>query len=103
MPSVIYFNSKNIRRCIAISKDNLRINEEIRAKDIRLVSSANEQLGDCSRCVRLLRLAIEQQFDLVEVAPLAKPPVCRIMDYGKFRYEQQKREKEAKKNKRLLP
>jgi translation initiation factor IF-3 len=48
------------------------------------------------------RLAAEQQLDLVEVAPLAKPPVCRIMDYGKFRYEQQKREKEARKKQKVV-
>lgn len=49
-----------------------------------------------------MRLAAEQQLDLVEVAPLAKPPVCRIMDYGKFRYEQQKREKEARKKQKIV-
>jgi translation initiation factor IF-3 len=85
----------------SISKEDLRINEEIRAKEVRLVSSANEQLGILP--VReALRLAAEQQLDLVEVAPLAKPPVCRIMDYGKFRFEQQKREKEARKKQKIV-
>jgi translation initiation factor IF-3 len=101
MPSVFDFTATNIRRCIAISKENLRINEEIRVKEVRVVNAANEQLG--IMLVRdALRLAGEQQLDLVEVAPLAKPPVCRIMDYGKFRYEQQKREKEAKKKQKVV-
>lgn len=66
-----------------------------------MVNAANEQLG-IMLLRDALRLAGEQQLDLVEVAPLAKPPVCRIMDYGKFRYEQQKREKEAKKKQKVV-
>ncbi|MDR3592883.1 MAG: translation initiation factor IF-3 [Negativicutes bacterium] len=84
-----------------MSKDNLRINDEIRAREVRLVSSTNEQLGILP-LREAMRLATEQQLDLVEVAPLAKPPVCRIMDYGKFRYEQQKREKEARKKQKIV-
>ena len=84
-----------------ISKDTPRINEEIRAREIRVVSADNEQLGIMS--VRdALALAEEHQLDLVEVAPNGKPPVCRIMNYGKFRYEQQKREKEAKKKQKVV-
>ncbi|MDR3563174.1 MAG: translation initiation factor IF-3 [Negativicutes bacterium] len=79
----------------------MRINEEIRAKDVRLNSATNEQLG-IMPLREALRLAAEQQLDLVEVAPLAKPPVCRIMDYGKFRYEQQKREKETRKKQKIV-
>ncbi|BBB92832.1 MAG TPA: translation initiation factor IF-3 [Methylomusa anaerophila] len=79
----------------------MKINEEIRAKEVRLVSSANEQLGIIS-LRDALRLAAEQNLDLVEVAPTAKPPVCRIMDFGKFRYEQQKREKEVKKKQKVI-
>jgi len=97
----IFIFSKYNGRCTAISKENLRINEEIRAREVRLLSSANDQLGILS-LRDALRLAVEQQLDLVEVAPLAKPPVCRIMDYGKFRYEQQKREKEAKKKQKVV-
>jgi len=66
-----------------------------------LTSSTNEQLGILP-LREAMRLAAEQQLDLVEVAPLAKPPVCRIMDYGKFRYEQQKREKEARKKQKIV-
>lgn len=81
--------------------NELRINEEIRAKEIRVVSSEGEQLGIMS--VRdALKLALEKELDLVEVAPNAKPPVCRIMDYGKYRYEQSKREREARKKQRII-
>lgn len=84
-----------------ISKDTPRINEEIRAREIRVVGDDNEQLGIMS--VRdALAMAEERQMDLVEVAPNGKPPVCRIMNYGKYRYEQQKREKEAKKKQKVV-
>jgi len=86
---------------VTISKDTMRINEEIRAKEVRLTSADNEQLG----IVQLrdaLQMAIEQNLDLVEVAPTAKPPVCRIMDFGKFKFEQQKREKEVKKKQKMV-
>lgn len=86
---------------MTISKETMRINEEIRAKEVRLTSAANEQLG----IVQLrdaLQMAIEQNLDLVEVAPTAKPPVCRIMDFGKFKFEQQKREKEVKKKQKMV-
>ncbi|HML31720.1 MULTISPECIES: translation initiation factor IF-3 [Sporomusa] len=84
-----------------MSKETLKINEEIRAREIRLVGNANEQLGIMS-LRDALRLAAEQNLDLVEVAPTAKPPVCRIMDFGKFRYEQQKRDKEVKKKQKVI-
>lgn len=86
---------------MAISKDNLKINEEIRAREVRVNSSTNEPLG-IMPLKEALRLAAEQHLDLVEVAPTAKPPVCRIMDYGKYRYEQQKRDKEAKKKQKVV-
>ena len=72
----------------------MRINEEIRAREVRVIGSEGEQLGIMSgRDAQ--QLAYEKHLDLVEIAPTAKPPVCRIMDYGKYRYEQQKREKES--------
>ncbi|MBC7344924.1 MAG: translation initiation factor IF-3 [Clostridia bacterium] len=80
---------------------NLRVNEEIRAREIRLISPEGEQLGIVS-VMEGLRAAQERGMDLVEVAPNAKPPVCRIMDYGKFRYEQSKREREARKKQRII-
>lgn len=91
----------NNRRCAAISKENLRINEEIRAREVRLLSPDNEQLG-IVQLREAFRLAAEAQLDLVEVAPLAKPPVCRIMDYGKYKYEQQKRDKDARKKQKVV-
>lgn len=83
-----------------ISKE-LRINEEIRAREVRVVSDTNEQLG-VMPLRDALAAAIERGVDLVEVAPTAKPPVCRMMDYGKYRYEQQKREKEARKKQKVI-
>ncbi|MGB9867900.1 MAG: translation initiation factor IF-3 [Bacillota bacterium] len=82
-----------------ISKD-LRINQAIKAKEVRLVSPEGEQLGIVS-LRDALRAAAERGLDLVEVAPTAKPPVCRIMDYGKYKYEQAKKEKEAKKKQKV--
>ncbi|WP_092475568.1 translation initiation factor IF-3 [Desulfotruncus arcticus] len=77
------------------------MNDSIRAKEVRVVDAENNQLGVLP-LREALRLADERRMDLVEVAPQAKPPVCRIMDYGKFRYEQSKREKEAKKKQRII-
>ena len=74
----------------------MRINEEIRAREVRVVADEGEQLGIMSGR-DALNLALERHMDLVEIAPNAKPPVCRIMDYGKYRYEQQKRDTEARK------
>lgn len=85
---------------IAISKE-LRINEEIRAKEIRVVGADGEQIGILSPR-EALSLAQQAGLDLVEVAPQAKPPVCRIMDYGKYRFEQSKREKEARKKQKQI-
>ena len=74
----------------------MRINEEIRAREVRVIANGGEQLGIMSSR-DALKLALENHLDLVEIAQTAKPPVCRIMDYGKYRYEQQKREKESRK------
>ena len=85
--------------CI-ISKDH-QINDDIRAREVRLVGPESEQLG-IKPLREALQIAQEMNLDLVNVAPTAKPPVCRIMDYGKFRYEQQKKEKEARKNQKIV-
>jgi len=83
-----------------ISKD-LRVNEGIRAREVRVVDTNGVQLGIMS--VReALNIAAERGLDLVEVAPNARPPVCRIMDYGKHRYEQSKRDKAAKKKQKIV-
>ena len=73
-----------------------QINEEIIDKEVRLIGPEGEQLGIMS-AQKALEVAIEHELDLVKIAPGSTPPVCRIMDYGKFRFEQTKKEKEAKK------
>jgi len=77
------------------------INDEIRVKEVRLIGADGEQLG-IKLTREAMQMALEANLDLVNVAPTAKPPVCRIMDYGKFRYEQQKKEKEARKNQKVV-
>lgn len=79
----------------------MQINEEIRDREIRVVSADGEQLGIMS-AKEALKKAEERNLDLVKIAPMAKPPVCKIMDYGKYRFEQSKREKEAKKNQHVV-
>ncbi len=79
----------------------MRINEEIRIREVRVTGANGEQLG-IMLTRDALKLAEEQHLDLVEVAPKAKPPVCRIMDFGKYRYEQQKRDKEARKKQKVI-
>jgi translation initiation factor IF-3 len=93
-------NGNPFWRWSIISKEH-QINEEIRAKEVRLVGVDGEQLG-IKPFREALQIAIDMNMDLVNVAPQAKPPVCRIMDYGKFRYEQQKKEKEARKNQKIV-
>ena len=84
-----------------ISSKELFINEEINDKELRIVTDDGEQLGIMS-AKEALKIAEERDLDLVKIAPGAKPPVCKIMDYGKYRFEQSKREKEAKKNQRVI-
>ena len=78
-----------------------QINEEINDKEVRLIGDQGEQLGIMS-AADALRIAEEKELDLVKIAPGSNPPVCKIMDYGKFRFEQTKKEKEAKKNQRIV-
>lgn len=77
------------------------LNEDIRDKEIRLIGSEGEQLGIVSSA-EALKIADEQGLDLVKISPQATPPVCKLMNYGKFRFEQSKREKEAKKNQHVV-
>ena len=79
----------------------LMINEQIRDKEVRVIGENNEQLGIMSS-KDALKLAEEAGVDLVKIAPNAAPPVCRIVDYGKFKYDQMKREKEAKKKQHVV-
>lgn len=78
-----------------------QINEEILDKEVRLIGDQGEQLGIMS-AQEALRIAVERELDLVKIAPGSNPPVCKVMDYGKFRFEQTKKEKEAKKNQRVI-
>ena len=84
-----------------ICKEAQQINGEIRDKELRVVSADGEQLGIMS-AKAALKLAEDSDLDLVKIAPQAKPPVCKIMDYSKFRYEQAKREKENRKNQKQI-
>ena len=78
-----------------------QINEEINDREVRLIGDQGEQLGIMS-AAEALRIAEEKELDLVKIAPGSNPPVCKIMDYGKYRFEQTKKEKEAKKNQRIV-
>lgn len=84
-----------------ISKETQQINYEIKDKELRVVSADGEQLGIMS-AKEALRIAEDNDLDLVKIAPQAKPPVCKIMDYSKYRYEQAKREKENRKNQKQV-
>ncbi|MBS6475521.1 MAG: translation initiation factor IF-3 [Clostridiales bacterium] len=86
-------------RCIPINE--ILINEEIREKEVRVVSSTGEQLGVMATAAAI-KAAEQQNLDLCMIAPKAVPPVCKIMDYGKYRFEMQKREKETKKNQKVI-
>ncbi len=86
---------------LKISNKELLINEEIKDKDVRVIDSDGGQLGIIST-KEAMRIATERNLDLVKIAPQATPPVCRIMDYGKYKFEQAKREKEAKKNQKVI-
>lgn len=94
MPRDIYF-----WRCFCITE--LMINEQIRDKEVRLIDSDGSQLGIVSSR-EALRLADEKKLDLVKISPTAKPPVCKIIDYSKFKFDQSKKEKEARKKQKTI-
>ena len=84
-----------------LPQDGVRRNEQIRAREVRVIGAEGEQVGILAR-QDALNLAKEAGLDLVEVAATAEPPVCRVMDFGKFKYEQQQKKKEAKKNQTVV-
>ena len=86
---------------LTIAKLDHQLNEEIRDKEIRLIGADGAQLGIVS-AAQANAMAEEQGMDLVKISPNAVPPVCKIMDYGKFRFEQTKKEKEARKNQKVV-
>lgn len=90
---------KELWRCLIISE--YMINEQIRDKEVRVVDDEGNQLGVMS-AKDAQKLAREKSMDLVKIAPKAMPPVCKIIDYGKFRYEQAKKDKEAKKKQNII-
>lgn len=94
-------NLLNLWRCFRIGNMVHQINEEIRDKEVRLIGDDGTQLGIMSS-QEALKIAIEKNLDLVKIAPGSNPPVCKVMDYGKYRFEQSKREKESKKNQHVI-
>ena len=90
-----------LRRCFTISVKELAINEAIKFKEVRVIDSNGVQLGVLP-IAKALEAAYAQDLDLVNVSPNSDPPVCKIIDYGKYRFEQMKREKEAKKNQKVI-
>jgi translation initiation factor IF-3 len=81
--------------------DRLRVNERIRVREIRVIDDTGQQIGIMAP-QQALTLAREKGLDLVEISPTANPPVCRIMDYGKFQYLEQKRQRQAKKHQKVI-
>ncbi len=96
-----FFAFCKIGGVFSISAKELMINEEIKAKEVRVVGVDGEAIGIMSSD-DALKLAYDKGYDLVLMAPQAQPPVCRIMDYGKYRFERDKKEKEAKKKQQVI-
>jgi len=99
LTSLYYFYL--LRRCFTISIKELAINEAIKFKEVRVIDSDGSQLGVLP-IDKAIDAAYAKDLDLVCMSPTAEPPVCKILDYGKYRFEQMKREKEAKKNQKTI-
>jgi len=100
--STFLFNILCLRRCLFIaSRNDLMINEEIRDKEVRVIDNDGSMLGIMPTS-EALDIAISKNLDLVKIAPQAAPPVCKIMDYGKYMFELAKKEKEARKNQKVI-
>ncbi len=99
--SAYFYAVKKIRRCFSISKQELLINEEIKCPQVRLVGPDGEPIG-ITTSADALEQAYAKNYDLVLIAPKAEPPVCKIMDYGKYKFELAKRDKENKKNQKVM-
>lgn len=98
---MFFKETQNIWGGIHIANKELQANEEIREKEVRVVNQDGEQLGVMSS-QEALALAQSKGLDLVNIAPMAQPPVCKIMNFGKYRFELQKREKENRKNQKVI-
>ena len=99
--TLFIFNIFYERRCLFISTKELLINDDIQEKEIRVIGADGEQLG-VMPTEKALQLAEESDLDLVLIAPLGKPPVCKIMDYGKYRFERAKKLKDQRKNQKVV-
>ncbi|MBI5961084.1 MAG: translation initiation factor IF-3 [Chloroflexi bacterium] len=89
------------RKDTTISTEEYRINQQIRAREVRLITDTNENVGVVP-IQKALQMAADRELDLVEVAPTAVPPVCKIMDFGKFLYERAKKDREARKQQKTI-
>src|SRR5690242_17570693 len=98
---MLYFPIPRREREVCIDKRFIRTNERIRAREIRVIDDEGKQIGVMPP-YEALKMARERNLDLVEISPTAQPPVCRIMDYGKFLYQQEKKEREAKKHQKTI-
>ena len=92
---------KTFERCLLIATKELQINEEIRDREVRVITDKGEQLGIMSS-KDAVREAEKRNLDLVKVSPAAVPPLCKIMDYGKYRFDQAKKEKDRRKNQKIV-
>jgi len=90
-----------LEREVPVLEKQININEKIRASEVRVIGQEGQQLGVLS-LKKALELAVQEELDLVELAPNADPPVCKIMDFGKFKYQQNKRSQEAKKKQTVI-
>ena len=88
-------------RCFRISNVTYQLNEEIKDKEVRLIDEDGTQLGIMPSS-EAFNIAVDKELDLVKIAPASNPPVCKVMDYGKFRFEQAKREKEARRHQHVV-
>jgi len=94
-------NKQTNGRCFNISSATYQINEDIKDKEVRLIGEDGEQLGIMTS-EAAFQIAVERELDIVKIAPTSEPPVCKIMDYGKYRFEQAKREKEARRHQHIV-
>ena len=101
LASALFVFRYHFWRCVPIATVNYQINDDIRDKEVRVIGEDGAQLGIMSSA-EALQIAEEKDLDLVKIAPGSNPPVCKIMDYGKYRFEQSKREKEARKNQHVI-
>ncbi len=101
LKSIGCFLNKNLWRCLSISNKELQINDGIRDAQVRLINSDGSQVGVVSIAVAK-KMATEQNLDLVKIAEKAVPPVCKIIDYGKYKFELAKKEKESRKNQHVV-